>query len=45
MSKDIVNERAEIKCNIIIKQYKNDKTLMMLQKKYEKTYSKLATNS
>ena len=31
--KDLVNEKEEIKCNNIIKRYKNWLTLMMLQKK------------
>ena len=33
MSKDLVSEKEEIKCNNIIKQYKKCLTLMMLQKK------------
>ena len=33
-SKDLISEKKQIKCNNIIKRYKNDsKTLMMLQKK------------
>ena len=32
-SKDLVNEEEEIKCNIIIEQYKKWLTLMVLQKK------------
>ena len=33
MSKDLVSEKEEIKCNNITKQYKKWLTLMMLQKK------------
>ena len=33
MSKDLVSEKEEIKCNNIIKRYKKWLTLMMLQKK------------
>ena len=33
MSKDLVNEKEEIKCKNIIKRYKKWLTLMMLQKK------------
>ena len=32
-SKDLVNEKEEVKCNNIIKRYKKSLTLMMLQKK------------
>ena len=32
-SKDLVSDKEEIKCNNIIKRYKNWLTLMMLQKK------------
>ena len=31
--KDLVSEKEEIKCNIIIKQYKKGLSLMILQKK------------
>ena len=33
MSKDLVSEKEETKCNNVIKQYKQWLTLMMLQKK------------
>ena len=42
-SKDLVNEKEDIKCKNITKRYKKRLTLMMLQKK--RTYCKLATNS
>ena len=46
MSKDLVNEKEEINCINIIKQYKKWLTLMMLQKKNKKkTYFQLAKNS
>ena len=32
-SKDLVSDKEEIKCNNIIKRYKNWLTLMMLQRK------------
>ena len=45
-SKDLVNEKKEIKSNNIIKLHKRKwLTLMMLQKKTKVTWTKLAINS
>ena len=45
MSKGLVSEEEEIKCNKIIKQYKKVKLWLYYKRRHKRTQSKLARNS